>query len=498
MDKALGDYEKADILIEDGVIKEVAPSVQSAPNGRAEVIGAENMIVMPGFVDCHRHMWQTQLRAVTADWTLFDYAARIRSIYSSFYGPEDAYLGCYAGFLEAINAGTTTIVDHAHIMNSPDHADEVVRAFKDSGVRGVFCYGLFNNPRPDDDVTNAVFETVDRLLDDARRVRREHFPSDDGLVTMGIALTETEWFPMEFTRRQIEFAREISSRKISSHVGMAALSRNTHFIDRIAGAGLLGPDLLFVHGSSLSDRDLRLIAGAGAAVVSTPETELQMGMGFPVLARAIDNGAKGALGIDIVSNNSADMFTQMRLNLQVQRALENDYPDRKGMAPKVIRLKARDLLEVATIGGAAAIDLDPKIGSITPGKQADIIMVRADTVNMVPINDPTGSVVLCANVGDVDTVMIAGKLMKRNGKLVGVDWPKIAGKLTASRDRIIEQGNAKGFKRSEKLMEKIFPLTPRSAREVKIAGKVMRLPFLREPMLRMVMKKMEARARETE
>ena len=493
MDPVLGDFEQADLLIEDDVIREVSPSIDIGTFEAIEVVDASNMIVMPGFVDCHRHMWQTQLRAITADWSLFDYSARIRSVYSSFYEPEDAYLGCYAGFLEAINAGTTTIVDHAHIMNSSDHADEVVRAFRDSGMRGILCYGLFNNPRPENTVGISVFETPQWMLDDVRRVRKEHFASDKGRVSMGLALTETEWFPSELARREIEFAREMGAKRISIHAGMAALSRHTRYVERLDRLGLMDSDLLFVHGSSLSDNDLRCIAEHGAAVVSTPETELQMGMGFPVLSRVMAGGGRPALGIDIVSNNSADMFTQIRLNLQVQRAIENDSLGKKGMMPRNIRLKARDLLEIATIGGAGAIGLDSTVGSLAPGKQADLIMVRADTVNMIPVNDPAAAVVMCANVGDVDTVMIGGTIRKRNGRLTGVDWPLVSRKLVASRDRIIEGGHRKGFSMSERMAAEIFPTTPGIAWQTMFAGMLMRVPFLREPLLRMVMKQMRAK-----
>jgi cytosine/adenosine deaminase-related metal-dependent hydrolase len=278
---------------------------------------------------------------------------------------------------------------------------------------------------------------------------------------------------------------------------MAALSKRTWYIDRLHRAGLLGPDFLFVHGSGLSDADLRLISDAGASVVSTPETELQMGMGFPVLPRVLDAGGKAGLGIDIVSNNSADMFTQVRLCIQVQRALENDALEKKGLAPKVIRRTVRDYLEAATIGGARAIGLESRTGSLTPGKAADLIMIRADTVNMVPVVDPLSSVSFCANVGDVDTVMVSGKILKKDGRLLGVDWPGTADRLRESSERIRRLGAAKGFESPKRIMEMIFPITKRSAREARIAGSIMRLPILREPLLRLIAKQIEARTRQT-
>ncbi len=492
MDAKLGDFDQADVLVEGGKIAQVGPGLKVED---AKVINAHEKILMPGFVDCHRHMWQTQLRGIAADWSLLDYTVGIRDVYSSFYKPEDAYLGCYAGFLEALNAGTTTIVDHCHIMNSPEHSDSAVKAFKDAGMRGIFCYGLFNNPKPDDTViTEALVDPPQEMLKDVRRVKKEHFSAVDDLVTMGLGMIETDWFPMRYTRWQVDLAREIDARKISSHVGMAALNQSTWYIDRLHRAGLLGPDFLFIHGSGLSDSDLKLIADAGASVISTPDTDLQMGMGYPVLPRLMDAKVKGGLGIDIASNNSADMFTQIRLCLQVQRSLENYKLEKSGMAPKVINRKVRDFLEVATIGGAKALSLDSKIGSITPGKDADLILIRTDTVNMVPVIDPVASVVFYANVGDVDTVMVHGRILKQNGQLVGVDWPETARKLKESSDRIVTNGRAKGFEAPQKIMEMIFPITRATARQARIVGTIMRVPIMREPLLNIVAHQLRKKA----
>ena len=134
---------RADILIEGERIAAVASAIE-VPD--AERIDAAGMIVLPGFVDTHRHTWQTQLRAVAADWSLFDYVGQMRNTYAAFYTPEDAWLGNHAGALEAIDAGVTTLVDHCHILNSPQHADEALRGLQESGIRAVFCYGLFANP----------------------------------------------------------------------------------------------------------------------------------------------------------------------------------------------------------------------------------------------------------------------------------------------------------------------------------------------------------------
>ena len=471
LDDKLGYLENADVLIQDGLIKSIGPSLES---GTAEVIDARDRIVMPGFVDCHRHMWQTQLRAITADWSLFDYSARIRSVYTSFYDPDDAYLGTYAGYLEAINAGVTTIVDHSHIMNTPEHADEVARATLESGMRSILCYGMYGNAKPDEILTPAVLMSPEWHYDDAKRIKNKYFTSDYGRVMMGVALTEAEFFPIGLSRKELGFARDLGAKRISAHVGMGAMSKNTRYIERLNKAGLMGEDILFIHGWNLTDNELRICAKHGAAVINTPETELQMGMGYPVSWRALSFGGRSGLGIDIVSNQSADMFTQMRLNIQVQRALRNDKLIQANMMPRVIYPKVNQVLELATIKGAEAIGLASHTGSLTPGKEADIIMVRTDTVNMFPVNDPASSIVLCANVGDIDTVMVGGRILKRNGKLIGVDLTKVRERLEISRVKIIEGGSKKGFAAGELLESNVFPIDRKLAFGVWLAAMVIR------------------------
>ncbi len=474
MDPTRGVLKNASIFIEDGIIMNIGPNLAIED---AEVIDAQSMIIMPGFVDCHRHMWQSQLRAITANWSLYDYSARIRSIYSSFYDPDDAYLGTYAGFLEALNAGVTTIVDHSHIMNTPEHADEVVRAFTESGMRGILCYGMYGNAKPGERLTPAVLMSPKWHYDDARRIKAKYFSSAVGHVQMGIALTEADFFPMELSRRELGFAREIGAKRISAHVGMGAQNKWTRYIERLNRAGLMGEDILFIHGWSLTDHELKLCAKYGAAVINTPETELQMGMGYPVTWRLLSFGGRTGIGIDIVSNQSADMFTQIRLNMGIQRALQNDALYKAGRMPKVITPTTLQLLEIATIKGAEAIGLDKNTGSLTPGKEADLIMLRTDDINMFPVNNPVNSIIMAANVGNIDTVMIRGRVLKKNGELVGVDIKNVREKLLKSQEKIIAGGAMKGFAQGEAIMNNVFPLNAGMAFMVWLAAMVVRSPF---------------------
>jgi cytosine/adenosine deaminase-related metal-dependent hydrolase len=424
---------RLDVLIDGERISDVAPRLAVDD---ADVVDASGMIVLPGFVDTHRHVWQTQLRTVATDWSLFDYFAQMRLMYSAFYEPDDVYLGNHVGALEAVSSGITTLVDHCHILHTPEHSDEAVRGLDESGIRAVFCYGLFDSPSYREDPRRASLKEGWRR-DDARRIRRDRLSSGDARVTMGFAPFEIDARPYDVNADEIAFARELGAQRISCHVAMGSYDAGHRFVERLGKEGLLGEDLLFVHGAALTDDELRMMADSGAAVSATPETEMQMGMGFPVALRARDAGVRSSLGVDIVSNYSGDMFAQMRLCLQASRALDNREFERRDRAPRRIRLTARDVLDLATRGGAEAAGLASRAGTIEAGKQADLVMIRTDAIHMTPAIDAVGAVVLNANASDVDTVFVGGRCLKKNGKLVGVDWPALSKRLHASSERIV-------------------------------------------------------------
>ncbi len=433
MDRGLGDLETGDVLVDGTRIAAVGCGLEVDD---AEIIDASGMIVMPGFVDTHRHTWQTQLRGAASDWTLFNYTTRIRLGYSSCYEPDDAYVGNFAGAIEAINAGVTTIVDHSHIMNSPDHADEALRGLIDSGIRAVFCYGLFPNPR------QHPFRFEDFApgwrLDDARRIRKDRLPGDDGPVYMGLAPAEVEKVPFEQACAEIRLGRELRARSISCHTAMSGYSSafGSPLVTRLAQERLIGPDTIFVHGNALTPHELGIIADRGAVISSTPEVELQMGMGRSVVGKALRAGALVALGVDIVSNIPGDMFGPMRIALLDERADRNDILVAQDQVPRRLAMTCRDVVELATIGGAIVANLGSEIGSLTPGKRADIACIRRQSLNMMGADDPYAALVHYADHTDVDTVLVDGVALKRDGKLVRVREADIISRTWASRNAI--------------------------------------------------------------
>lgn len=441
------------ILIKDGRIDEILDEGSPLPPD-VEVIDASGMIVLPGFIDTHRHVWQTQLRTVAADWSLFDYLVHMRSIYSAFYTPEDAYLGNLLGALEAVNAGITTVADHSHLVNSPDHADGLVRGLDDSGVRAVYCYGFFVNPKHN---PFSQEQSPGWRYDDVLRVLGGRKASSGNRILVGVSPQEPEAILPEVLHREIRLCRDIGAHAISMHVAMGNYDGGNRVVEKLGAAGLLGPDMLFVHGASLTSGELDAIAAAGAGLSSTPETELQMGMGYPVAFSARGRGVRTSLGIDIVSNYAGDMFAQMRLALQSARALDNQKLAENRQAPRRIRLKVRDALRLATLGGAEALHLENRIGSIEKGKAADIVMVRTDRIHLSPAPDAIASIVLGASVADVDTVIIDGIVRKRAGKLVGFDLQSLLGRLQDSAERLARDHSTVDSVGIEAAWGRVFP-----------------------------------------
>lgn len=429
LDPQVGELQRGDVLVRDGAIAAVGADLDP---GDVEHLDASGCVVMPGFVDTHRHTWQTALRAVCADWTLTEYFRGIRQTFSPRYRPQDVYAGNLAGMAEALDAGVTTILDFSHCVNSPEHADAAVQGLRDAGGRAVFAYGYF--PAPADP---PGFADQSERVQDARRVRSRHFASEDGLLTFGVALTEVGLLPFDLTRAEIDSARELDA-LVTAHTGCTWGSQLCMGVREMDALGLLDERQVHVHCNALSQEELGMLARSGCAVSSTPETELQMGMGHPVLRRWLDLGREPSLGCDVVSGNSGDMFTQMRLALQFQRAMDNDPLLQRGENPERLDLRAADALRWGTLGGAQALGLDDRIGSLTPGKRADVVVIGGDRPGLSPLGDAAGSVVLHASAADVLHVLVDGRFVKRDGVLVGESGPRSRRLITDSREYLFE------------------------------------------------------------
>jgi cytosine/adenosine deaminase-related metal-dependent hydrolase len=412
MDPELGDFYGGDVLIEDERIAAVGPSVDA---GEAEIVDASDCIVLPGFVDSHRHTWETVIRGIAPDVSLAGYFDIVLDQLAPAYRPEDVYAGNYLGALEAIDAGVTTVLDWSHISNTPEHSDEAIRGLRDARLRAVYCYG-----NPNTSLADWWYTSTLKSPDDIRRVRGRYFSSDDGLLTLAMGTRGPGFCTEEVVRHDWELAREVGA-PISVHVGMGPYAGRFAMVSQLSDMGLLGPDTTYIHCNYLSDDEFKLIADTGGKVSIAPTVEMIMGHGTPPTARALRHGLRPSLSIDVVTTVPGDMFTQMRFLFAQDRLLSHEAAFAAGSEEEPQLLSSREVLEFATIEGARVCGLEGRTGSLTPGKQADVVVLRCDHSNTYPIIDPVSTVVLQADTRNVDTVLVAGEALKRDGRLVGGD-----------------------------------------------------------------------------
>ncbi len=409
MDPAIGELPRADVLIEDDRIAAVQPDISAD----ARTVDATGFIVMPGFVDTHRHTWEAAIRGSAPNATLDDYFVEILDTFAPLYRPEDVYASNLAGALECLNAGITTLVDWSHINNTPDHPDAAIRALQEVGIRCQYAYGSANTSLAD-----YWFESKIAIPpDDVRRIRETYFSSDSGLLTMALATRGTGFCQDDVVRAEWGLARELNI-PITVHVAMGRLAGRFAMVKHLNDMGLLGPDTTYVHCCYLSDDEWQLVADTGGTVSIAAQVETQMGHGWPPTAKAMRYGLRPSLSIDVVTTVPGDMFTQIRAAFAADRARANAvFWERNEPAENL--LTARQMLEIATVNGAHVAGLEDRTGSLTPGKQADVILVDARQLNVAPVLDPVSAVALSADVSNVDTVIVNGVLKKRDGKLLG-------------------------------------------------------------------------------
>ena len=426
LDPALGNHRQADVLIEGSKIKAVGPNLAVEDT---YIIDATDTIVMPGFVDSHRHIWEGILRNIAPDALLDDYFRDILGVLAPVYRPQDAYAGNLVSAYGAIDAGITTLLDWSHIQNTPEHTDAAIAALQESGLRSVFAYGT-----PNLDLGGWWHNSSLKHPRDITRIAKQYFSSQDQLMTLALAPRGPEFTTFEVSKHDWDLAREVAVR-ISVHVGVGEAGKHGKLAE-MGRAGLLGPDTTYIHCCTLSDDELQMIADTGGTVSLAAPIELQMGHGTPPIQRCLDRGLRPSLSVDVETTMCGDLFAQMRSVLTLQRGQVNERRLRgETDLPKI--LTSRDVLGFATIEGAKANGLESKVGTLTPGKEADIIMLRTDRINVLPINDPIGVVVRGMDSSNVDSVFIAGKPRKRHGHLVNVDLDRVTRLAYESRDYVV-------------------------------------------------------------
>ena len=461
LDPKVGDFAQADVLVEGKKITAVGPNLQVGTD--AAVIDASGRIVMPGFIDTHHHQFETALRSFLADGVLINdgsgtpagtttYYEYILLKFAPLYRPEDVYINELFGGLSQLDDGVTTVHDVSQIHHTPQHSDAAIQALFDTGRRAAF--GYFEGAG-----SNGPSYAYPQ---DATRIYGQYFTSTDQLVTMimggevylGDAIYEQSW---KIGRRLgLQIAAHILS-PFGIRPILNSLAKGQGGINKDIG---LGPDNLFIHMTGMSDDGWKGVHDAGAQVSIAFPIEMNMRHGMPPILKMQSLGMEPSLSVDVECTLTADFFTQMRSCMNLQRVVLNQMILNQGLPPDPVDwglpghppdvpkrivwptppddlpapLTTRDVLRFGTVNGAKALRLDGKVGSLTPGKEADIIILDATRINVVPLNQVPGAVVSLMDRTNVETVIVAGKVRKWKGDLLDVDLPHLRQQLEASRD----------------------------------------------------------------
>jgi cytosine/adenosine deaminase-related metal-dependent hydrolase len=420
MDPAVGDFLKGDILIDGGRIVAVGPAIKES---RATVVDASDMIVIPGLVDAHRHCWQNMFRLMLPNADGVAYGNFATQLIPSM-RPQDVYIGTLLSGLTAIDSGVTCLIDVAHISKTAEHTEAGITAHLKSGIRGVYVYAAPRNT------------TAPQFPGDIHRIKAKFFSSSDQLVSLRLYAG--------FDADNFALARSVGvGMTIDGVFGVATPQRpvtaNAQILE-FAGKGLLGPDLTLIHGTGFPDEVMQAVVSNGVNLVLAPTSEgtlRGLGDSTALIQKAIDfkHLDRTGLSVDVEVCLSTDLFAQMRAVYQLQRIQSNRlWAAGDPKAPAMMTV--RDVLKIATVGGAAAAGLSDRIGTLTPGKQADIVLIRANDISTGPLNNAYGTVVTGATSGNVDTVFIGGEIRKWKGKLVGAGEASVLREARRSRDHL--------------------------------------------------------------
>jgi 5-methylthioadenosine/S-adenosylhomocysteine deaminase len=411
MDPAIGDLPRGDIHVRAGAIVAVAPDL-AAPD--AEIIDARDMIALPGLIETHWHMWGAVARNMAGETEPTGYFPLSRVLGAQF-TPQDNARGVRLALAEAIHSGITTVHNWSHNLLSPAYADAELEVHREVGSRARFGYGYSRNTGAD--------ETLP--LDDVARVQKQWFGDGNGLLTLGIASRGPENNTLDICRKEWDTARSLGI-PITCHMGTHPITSTvnagiiqSHKVDGIEvldDAKLLGPDVLIVHATWSSDHDMERLAATHTPVSLSPFTELRTGFGITPVARFLKFGVPVSLSVDTtLLCGNADMFA-------IMKAIQNIAD---GAAPSEFAIDPRRVLQMATIDGANALGIGDRVGSLTPGKRADLILVRTTDLNMAPLTVPIRMIVQSAQPANVDLVMVDGHVLKRDGRLTTIDAAKV-------------------------------------------------------------------------
>ncbi|MGW5331280.1 amidohydrolase family protein [Streptomyces bauhiniae] len=424
MDPGLGVIEHGDLLVEGDTITALGPGLGA---GDAVVVDATGTILTPGFVDTHRHAWETQLRRIMPD--VDDLGGYVRSTlagYATVYRPEDMYIGTRLAALTAIDSGITTLLDFSHNSRTREHSDAAIEALLHTGIRGVHAsmgphFGDWDRQWPGD----------------LARLKDQYFSSDDQLLTLRLATLATDEVAGPALAYGPELARVAKDLGIGVSVDAVFGTSSSEAILRWARDGILNPDVTLIHSTGLAPEAWKAMGQTGTTVALAPTSDAQIGLetAIPAVDEALSVGIRPGLSIDVEVALASDMFTQMRAlhAIQRMRAVNAAY----GTDRQPRRITTRDVLDFATLQGAHTNGLAAVTGSLTPGKKADLLVIQAEDLNNMPLNDPIGTVVLGSDARNISAVLVNGEPLKWNGQVLDVDLSALRAEVNASRAYVL-------------------------------------------------------------
>ncbi|MFD7316406.1 amidohydrolase family protein [Streptomyces sp. NPDC059883] len=424
MDRDLGVIDGGDLLIEGDTITGVGRDLDA---GDAVVVDAGGTVLTPGFVDTHRHAWEAQLRRIMPDVDdLGGYVMATLAGYATVYRPEDMYTGTRLAALTAIDSGITTMLDFSHNSRTREHSDAAIEALRDTGIRGVHAsmgphFGDWGRQWPGD----------------LTRIKEQYFSGDDQLLTLRLAALATGEIAGPALAYGPELARVAKDLGIGVSVDAVFGTSSSEAVLRWAENGILGPDVTLIHSTGLTAEAWRAMGATGTTVALAPTSDAQIGLetAIPAVDEALAAGIRPGLSIDVEVALAGDMFTQMRAlhAIQRMRAVNAAY----GTDRQPSRITTHDVLDFATLQGARTNGLNDVTGSLTPGKKADLLVIQAEDLNNMPLNDPIGTVVLGSDARNISAVLINGEPRKWDGRVLDVDLAALRGEVHTSRAYVL-------------------------------------------------------------
>ncbi|MFJ8503503.1 amidohydrolase family protein [Streptomyces avermitilis] len=424
MDPDLGVIDRGDLLVEGDTITAVGSDLSA---GDAVVVDATGTIIAPGFVDTHRHAWEAQLRRIMPDVDdLGGYVMATLAGYATVYRPQDMYIGTRLAALTAIDSGITTMLDFSHNSRTREHSDAAIEALVDTGIRGVHAS------------MGPHFGDWDRQWPaDLTRLKDRFFSSEDQLLTLRLATLATDEIAGPALAYGPELARTADELGIGVSVDAVFGTSSSEAVLRWAKDGILSPDVTLIHSTGLTSEAWKAMGETGTTVALAPTSDAQIGLetAIPAVDEALSVGIRPGLSIDVEVALASDMFTQMRAlhAIQRMRAVNAAY----GTDQQPSRITTHDVLDFATLQGAHTNGLAGVTGSFTPGKKADLLVIQAEDLNNMPLNDPIGTIVLGSDARNISTVLINGEPRKWNGQVLDVDLPALRNEVHASREYVL-------------------------------------------------------------